>query len=112
MPYSVHVSVRVPVRVLLLSMACSAALAAQAQAAPGGRIDLPAGELTAALNTLAKQSGTQLVYRADQLKGQRTGGVQGATTPDQALERLLSGSGFEAKRDASGAVLIVRADAL
>ena len=36
---------RYPMRVLLLSMACSAALAAQAQAAPG-RIDLPAGELT------------------------------------------------------------------
>ena len=99
-----------PVRVLLLSMACSAALAAQAQAAPG-RIDLPAGELTAALNTLAKQSGTQLVYRADQLKGRRTTGVQGATSTDQALDRLLQGSGFQAKRDASGAVLIVQADA-
>ncbi|MCH6484855.1 TonB-dependent receptor [Pseudoxanthomonas sp. LH2527] len=101
---------RYPVRVLLLSMACSAALAAQAQAAPG-RIDLPAGELTTALNTLAKQSGTQLVYRPDQLKGRRTSGVQGATTTDQALDRLLQGSGFQARRDASGAVLIVQADA-
>jgi len=101
---------RYPMRVLLLSMACSAALAAQAQAAPG-RIDLPAGELASALNTLAKQSGTQLVYRADQLKGRRTPGVQGATSTDQALERLLQGSGFEARRDASGAVLIVQADA-
>jgi len=101
---------RYPVRVLLLSMACSAALAAQAQAAPG-RIDLPAGELTTALNTLAKQSGTQLVYRADQLKGRRTSGVQGATTTDQALDRLLQGSGFQARRDSSGAVLIVQADA-
>lgn len=100
---------RYPVRVLLLSAACSVALAAQAQAAPG-RIDLPAGELTAALNTLAKQSGTQLVYRADQLKGRRTSGVQGATSTDQALDRLLQGSGFQAKRDASGAVLIVQAD--
>jgi len=101
---------RYPMRVLLLSMACSAALAAQAQAAPG-RIDLPAGELATALNTLAKQSGTQLVYRADQMKGRRTTGVQGATNTDQALERLLKGSGFEAKRDPSGAVLIVQADA-
>lgn len=101
---------RYPMRVLLLSMACSAALSAQAQAAPG-RIDLPAGELATALNTLAKQSGTQLVYRADQMKGRRTTGVQGAANTDQALERLLKGSGFEAKRDASGAVLIVQADA-
>ena len=96
---------RYPVRMLLLSAACSAALAAQAQAAPG-RIDLPAGELTTALNTLAKQSGTQLVYRADQLKGRRTTGVQGATSTDQALDRLLHGSGIQARRDASsGAVL-------
>ena len=101
---------RYPMRVLLLSMACSAALSAQAQAAPG-RIDLPAGELATALNTLAKQSGTQLVYRADQMKGRRTTGVQGAANTDQALERLLKGSGFEAKRDASGAVLIVQAAA-
>ena len=101
---------RYPLRVLLLSAACSVALAAQAQAAPG-RIDLPAGELTTALNTLAKQSGTQLVYRADQLKGRRTRGVQGATSTDQALDRLLQDSGFQAKRDASGAVLIVQADA-
>lgn len=101
---------RYPMRVLLLSMACSAALSAQAQVAPG-RIDLPAGELATALNTLAKQSGTQLVYRADQMKGRRTTGVQGAANTDQALERLLKGSGFEAKRDASGAVLIVQAAA-
>src|SRR5687768_12118831 len=98
MPYSVHVSVRVPVRVLLLSMACSAALVAQADAA-SGRADLPGGGFTAALNRRAKQPGTQLVYRADQSKGQRTPGVQGATSPEQALERLLRGSGFEAKRD-------------
>ena len=102
---------RKPLRVLLLSLACSTALAAQAQAAPA-RIDVPAGDLASALNTLAKQSGTQLVYRADQLKGRRTAGVQGAASTDQALDRLLQGSGFAAKRDASsGAVLIVRADA-
>ena len=101
-----------PMRVLLLSLACSTALAAQAQAAsPPPRIDVPAGDLATALNTLAKQSGTQLVYRADQLKGQRTAGVKDAASADQALDGLLRGSGFSARRDAaSGAVLIVRAE--
>ena len=61
-----------PLRVLLLSLACSAALAAQAQ---GGRIDIPAGDLATALDTYARQSGTQLVYRADQLKGARSAGL-------------------------------------
>ena len=64
-----------PLRVLFLALACSAALAAQAQ---GGRIDIPAGDLASALDAYASQSGTQLVYRADQLKGLRTSGVNGA----------------------------------
>ena len=64
-----------PLRVLFLSLACSAALAAQAQS---GRIDIPAGDLAAALDAYARQSGTQLVYRADQLKGARSAGLRRA----------------------------------
>lgn len=103
---------RQPMRVLLLSLACSTALAAQAQAASTpARFDVPAGDLAGALNDLARQSGTQLVYRADQVKGRRTAGVKGAASADQALDGLLRDSGFAARRDAaSGAVLIVRAD--
>jgi len=102
---------RRPLRLLLLSLACGTALAAQAQNAPA-RIDVPAGDLAAALNALARQSGTQLVYRADELRGQRTAGVRGAASAEQALEQLLEGSGFAARRDpATGAVLVVRQDA-
>lgn len=96
-----------PLRALLLSLACSAALAAQAQTAP--RIDIPAGDLSAALDTYARQTGTQLVYRADQLKGAHSAGLQGQTASPQALDALLKGSGYRAQRDASGAVLIVPA---
>ncbi|QNN70792.1 STN domain-containing protein [Thermomonas carbonis] len=94
-----------PLRALLLSLACTAALAAQAQTAP--RIDIPAGDLAAALDVYARQSGTQLVYRADQLKGARTPGVKGQAASPQALDALLKGSGYRAQRDASGAVVIV-----
>jgi iron complex outermembrane receptor protein len=103
-----------PFRLLLLSVACTMALQAQAQGAAGstiGPISVPAGELRAALDTLARQSGTQLVYRSDQLKGLRTGGVQAAPSADAALEGLLRGSGFVSRRDPeSGAVVIVRRD--
>ncbi|TKR34010.1 TonB-dependent receptor [Luteimonas gilva] len=95
-------------RVLLLALACSASLAAQAQTR---RIDIPAGDLIGALDALAKRSGVQFVYRADQLKGLRTPGVQGAASADDALDRLLRGSGYVARRDASGAVVIVKSDA-
>jgi hypothetical protein len=100
-------------RVLLLSAACSLALQAHAQgsAGPTVPITIPAGDLTSALDTLARQSGTQLVYRSDQLRGARTRGVQAAPDPDAALRRLLQGSGFSARHDsASGAVVIVQDD--
>ena len=98
-----------PLRALLLSLACTAALAAQAQTSP--RLDIPAGDLTSALNAYARQSGTQLVYRADQLQGARSAGLSGQAASPQALDALLKNSGFRAQRDASGAVLIVPAAA-
>jgi len=97
-----------PIRALLssLALACSVALAAQAQTAPPP-IDIPAGDLVAALDALARQSGAQFVYRADRLRGLRTPGAHGARSADEALDQLLRGSGFAAQRDASGAVVIV-----
>ena len=96
-----------PLRLVLLALACSTALAAQAQTAP--RIDIPAGDLAGALDAYARQSGTQLVYRADQLKGASSKGLNGQAASPQALDALLKGSGFRAQRDPSGAVLIVPA---
>lgn len=96
-------------RRLVLALACSAALAAQAQTAT--RIDIPAGDLASSLASYASQTGTQLIYRADQLRGARSNGLKGQTASPQALDALLSGSGFRAQRDASGAVLIVPAAA-
>jgi len=81
----------------------------QAQDAPARPIDIPAGSLTGALDALSRQSGAQVVYPADQLRGVETAGVHGTLTPDQALDRLLQGSGFVARRGDGGAVVIVRA---
>ena len=97
---------RYPIRHLLLGLACSAALAAQAQTPPGP-FDVPAGDLATALNALARQSDLQLVYRAEQVRGHRTGGARGAASADQALQQLLAGSGLRANRDDSGAVLVL-----
>src|SRR5690606_38797351 len=96
-----------PLRLLLLSLACSAALAAHAQAPVAAPVDIPAGSLATALDALARQSGTQLVYRADQLRDARTAGASGTMSSQEALDRLLRGSGFVARRDSSGAVIIV-----
>ena len=97
---------------LFIALGCistSFAWAQEAEAAPR-RIDIPAGDLVAGLDALAAQSGAQLLYRADQLKGLRTRGVHGTVSPDDALKQLLSGSGYGIRRDSSGAVVIVKAD--
>lgn len=95
-------------RVLLLCLACSSALAAQAQAAAA--VDIPAGNLATALDALARQSGTQLIYQPDQVRALRTAGARGRLSPTQALDRLLAGSGLVASKDASGALLVARAE--
>ncbi|KLD72839.1 hypothetical protein Y886_41165, partial [Xanthomonas hyacinthi DSM 19077] len=102
-------------RALLLSMACASACAAQAQPAAdgqtaGSQLNIPAGPLRAALEALARQSGAQLIYRADQLDGARSPGAHGRLDTAQALQRVLHGSGFVAQRDASGAWLVRRQD--
>lgn len=89
----------------------SVALVAQAQNASSNRIDIPSGDLVSALDQLARRSGLQFVYRADQLKGLHTPGTQGAVSTGEAVDLLLQGSGFVARRDASGAMVIVRDDA-
>lgn len=92
----------------LFVLACSVSMLAAAQSGAVRQVDIPAGDLVTALDTLARQSGAQFIYQADQLRGLRTPGVHGALSTDDALGRLLSGSGFTIQRDASGAMVIVK----
>ena len=89
-------------------LACSVSAMAFAQTVAVRQIDIPAGDLVTALDTLARQSGAQFIYQADQLRGLRTPGVHGTLSADDALGRLLAGSGFTVHRDDSGAVVIVK----
>ncbi|OOG61311.1 hypothetical protein B0E46_15065 [Rhodanobacter sp. B04] len=97
-----------PFRTTLLALACSASVAAYAQADTVRQIRIPPGDLVAALDSLAAQSGAQFIYQADQLKGLHTQGVNGALSTDDALKRLLDGTGFTVHRDPSGAVVILK----
>src|SRR6185437_4673298 len=49
-------------------------------------------------------------YREDAVAGVRSRGAAGDLSADAALSRILSGTGFVARRHASGAVSIVRDD--
>lgn len=96
-------------RATLLALACSASLSVLAQTETPKTVDVPAGDLAVAVETLRKQTGGEILYRADQLKGLRTKGVKGTLSTEDALDRLLQGTGYRLHRDESGAVVIVKA---
>jgi iron complex outermembrane receptor protein len=95
------------------SWAAGAALlatcAAPVMAQPPGAIvfSIPAGSLDAALATLIRQSGLQLLYTPDLVAGRSSIGLSGAYSPRHALERLLAGSGLEVREPQPG-VLVLR----
>jgi outer membrane receptor protein involved in Fe transport len=84
-----------------------AALLASSAHAQGLTFDIPAGDLKSALDAYIKQTGQQIVFRGDDLKGVRSHGVHGQMNRDQALDALLANTGLELRRDASGAVVVI-----
>ena len=52
------------------------------------------GDLKGALDAYAKQSGVAVMYSADAVKGVHTNGASGHLSPDSALSKILSGTGF------------------
>ena len=93
-------------RALLAAAVAIAILSCRAHASDVKPVDVPAGELTAALETLARQSGVEFVYQMEQLKGVRTNGVHGQLTAEKAVAKLLEGTALVVTTHESGAMLI------
>lgn len=87
---------------------CSMAFVSLAFAEDVKPIHIPPGQLAAALETLARQSGTEIVYVSAQVAAIRTSGVTGSLSVREALEKLLKGTSFKVTIDSSGAMLITR----
>lgn len=88
--------------------AVSGAVAQQASA-----IDfaIPPSTLTSALTAFGDRADLQVLYAADLARGVRSPGVSGTLTPQQALPRLLAGTGLAFRFTSSSAVTIVRPSA-
>ena len=95
-------------RAALLAGAAWCAVAGAAWAAEAVDFDIAAGDLQAALTAYIDQTGEQLIYRVDDVRGVRTGGVNGRHETDAALEILLKDTEFDVHRDPTGATVIVR----
>ena len=94
----------------LASSVCIVAMAVPAQAQPYN-FQIPAGGLRGAIDAYARQTGRQVIYRADQIGNARSNGVRGSMNADTALARLLQGTAFSYRVDASGAIAIVPGEA-
>ncbi|WP_395407107.1 TonB-dependent receptor domain-containing protein [Pseudoduganella sp. UC29_106] len=68
--------------------------------------DIAGGELKAALDIYAAQSGTQLIYKVEDVKGRSTKGLKRALSVEEALRQLLEGTPLSVRRDVSGALVI------
>ncbi|WP_238345756.1 TonB-dependent receptor [Luteimonas saliphila] len=97
-------------RTSLLAIACSLSLAVSAQDSARTPIDIPSGDLVSSLQSLTRQSGAELAYREDLLSGLKANAVRGSLTAEQALEKMLEGTGFTSRKDPSGALMIIRRD--
>jgi iron complex outermembrane recepter protein len=89
-----------------LALIAGEVVAADLTDAPPLSISIPAGDLASSLELLAKQTGIQFVYDANQLKGIKTQGVNGNLTPKAAVTKLLEGTNLTLTEHKSGAVLI------
>jgi iron complex outermembrane receptor protein len=94
------------IRASILALMTSVSFAAHAVAEGAKTMDIPAGSLKGALEALARQSGTPLVYRPEQVEGLTTRGVQGELSAQEAALRLLEGTPLKVSVNAKGAMLI------
>jgi outer-membrane receptor for ferric coprogen and ferric-rhodotorulic acid len=74
-----------------------------AQAKP---IDISAQSLGSALTTLASQSGIQILFSADELKGAQASALRGQLNPEEALRKLLESSGFTFSSTSKGTYVV------
>src|SRR5260370_4975562 len=94
---------------ILAATVCVVAIGAPAQA-QNQHFQIAPGDLGQTLDAYIPQTGRQLIYRVDDVRGVHSPGVQGEMSADDALAALLSGTRFSSRSDSSGAISIVRAD--
>jgi len=81
-------------RLLLAAPALAAGAApqgARAENAPRAAFDIPAQPLDAALLRFSRQTGLQIIYPFDAVRGLRSSPVRGRLTPERALARMIAG---------------------
>ncbi|RCX26336.1 outer membrane receptor for ferrienterochelin and colicin [Thioalbus denitrificans] len=77
-----------------------------ALAADGEALRIGPQPLGSALQSLAAQAGIQILFPAEAVAGLETPGLEGRYTPEQALRRLLAGTGLGFRATAAGSYAV------
>src|SRR3546814_15009254 len=88
------------------SSVCIVAMAVPAQA-QSQSFHIPRGKLKNAIDAYARQTGRQVIYKADQIANAHSRAVRGNITPDESLAKLLPGTGFYYRFHSSGVISTV-----
>ncbi|MGN6692045.1 MAG: TonB-dependent receptor domain-containing protein, partial [Sphingopyxis sp.] len=91
-------------------VATTAPTAAYAQEATY-QIDIPAQSMGDALRALGKATKQNIVFSGSVVKGKRSAAVHGRMSADEALDRMLAGSGLKMSRGAGGGLVVVAGNA-
>lgn len=78
--------------------------------APKKNYNLPAGDAVKVLKAFTEQSGEQIVYPVEQMRGIKTAAVKGEFTPREALDKMLADTGLVAVQDEKTGALAVKRD--
>lgn len=90
----------------LCSVALGAVSPALAQAESPVVVHIEQRNLGQALTQLARQSGRQLIFTPEAVRGKRARPLHGSYTPEQALSRLLAGSDLTYQQTTGGALVV------
>ncbi len=96
-----------PAKARLLLLGIALLIPARLPAEPVD-FDLPAQAADGALMAFCRQAKVELLFSFDELHRATSAGVTGRLEPEEALGRLLEGTGFAAKRNGKGRFVVVQ----
>ena len=83
-------------------------LSASAAEAPKKSFDLPAADAAQTLKAFTEQSGEQIIYPVENVRGVKTNAVKGDHAAREALDLMLAGTGLTIVQDAGTGALAIR----
>jgi iron complex outermembrane recepter protein len=97
--------------VLTLFLAITSVTCLAQSPAPRVKLDLPAQSLSASLTQFGRDAGVEIEFTPESVQGKTAPALKGELDTDQALKRLLQGTGLSYRTTSQGAIVVEAAKA-